>query len=187
MRRVLAAMALMATVATASAGEVADNAAKAEAALASGDVDGALAAWDAAQESLWNALPFTVRNVQFVNSAEAIGIYDARKDNVFKQGEKLLFYMEPLGYKFGNDGLGNYAINLSFDVELLAESGETVFKQTDFSAIKLASRKKNREMFAKFDLSIDGAPVGKYTAKLTVRDKNGDGSAPITMPFEIVQ
>ncbi|WP_258052158.1 hypothetical protein [Mesorhizobium sp. INR15] len=119
---VLVALAISAPAAF--AGEISDQAAEAEKLLQAGDGAGALAKFNGAEEALWKAMPLGVMNVRQVDSATGFGIYSERANHVYKPGEQVALYMEPVGYGYGSDGLGNSSIALSVDLTVLSESGE---------------------------------------------------------------
>ena len=99
-----------------------------------------------------------------------------RADHRYKPDEKLHLYIEPVGYGFGDDGLGNKVINLAVDLTLKSENGEELGTIADLTSIKLSSRVKNRELFFNLNLSLDplSTPPGKYLADFMVRDQNSD-------------
>lgn len=178
---------LLATAA--QAGPVADHAAAADAALAEGKALAALSEFDKAQDALWTALPLTIRKAVHVASASAVGIYSERQNAVYAPGERMLIYVEPVGYGYGDDGLGNKVIALSVDLTLKSEAGAALGSIDNIGSIKLSSRAKNRELFFSLNLSLDKAsiPVGKYIADFTMRDLNSTKTAPFSVSFEIAE
>jgi hypothetical protein len=190
MNRLLLALALVAmTSVPVFAGDVADRAAAAEKALAGGDALGAINEFNAAQDALWTAMPLTIRKVEQVSAASGVGIYTVRADHRYKPNEQLLLYIEPVGYTFGDDGLGNKVIALAVDLTLKSGAGEELGTIADIANVKLSSRVKNREFFLKLDVSLDpsSAPPGKYLADFAVRDQNSDKVAKFSVDFEIAE
>jgi hypothetical protein len=188
MKKLLLAFALLVTSPfPVWAGEIADHAAAAETAAAAGDGPGAIKEFDAAQDALWTAMPLTIRTVEQVSAASGVGVYTVRADHRYKPDEKLHLYIEPVGYGFGDDGLGNKVINLAVDLTLKSENGEELGTIADLTSIKLSSRVKNRELFFNLNLSLDpsSTPPGKYLADFVVRDQNSDKAAKFSIDFEI--
>ena len=188
MKKLLLALALVAmTPFPVFAGEVADHATAAEKALAGGDALGAITQFDAAQDALWTAIPLTIRKVEQVSAASGVGIYTVRADHRYQPSEKLHLYIEPVGYNFGDDGLGNKVIALAVDLTLKSAAGEELGTIADITSIKLSSRVRNRELFFNLNLSLDpsSTPPGKYLADFTVRDQNSDKAAKFSIDFEI--
>ncbi|MEO5759114.1 MAG: hypothetical protein ABIQ51_19865 [Mesorhizobium sp.] len=178
-------MALAISAPAAFAGEISDQAAEAEKLLQAGDGAGALAKFNSAEEALWKAMPLGVMNVRQVDSATGFGIYSERPTHVYKPGEQVALYMEPVGYGYGSDGLGNSSIALSVDLTVLSESGEKLGTFEKIGRVQVASRSHNRELFFKLDLSLDGLPAGKYRCDFVMHDENSSKTAPFTTDIEI--
>ena len=185
-RAALAAMAWM-MIAPAAAGELADRALAAEGALEAGDARAAITEFEKAQEALWAAMPLTILDVAQVANAAGVGIYSERANSIYAPGEKLLLYVQPVGYSYGDDGLGNKVIALAVDLTLKSEAGEALGTIENIGSIKLSSRTRNRELFFSLNLSLDAAsiPAGKYTAEFLMRDLNSQKTAPFAIDFEI--
>ena len=99
----------------------------------------------------------------------------------------MFLYIEPVGYNYGDDGLGNKVIALAVDLTLKSSAGEELGTIENLTSIKLSSRVKNRELFFKLNLSLDpsSTPPGKYLADFTVRDQNSDKTAKVSIGVEI--
>jgi hypothetical protein len=167
------------------AGEVVDQAAAAEKAVEAGDASAAIRAFDQAQDALWTALPLTLRKVEKAIEATGYGIYTPRPDGPYKPGEKIYLYMEPVGYGYRDDGLGNKIIELVVDMTLFDDAGKELGVFNDFAGIALSSRVKNRELLFGLTIDLGSPPVGKYRGDFTMRDKNSDKSAKFAVDFEI--
>ena len=186
MKSILAALMVLAiSVPAAFAGEITDRAAEAEKALQAGDGAGALEKFRGAEEALWQAMPLAVQNVKQVDSAGGFGIYTERANHIYKPGEKVVLYMEPVGYGYGSDGLGNSQIALSVDLTVLSDSGEALGTFEKIGSVQVASRSHNRELFFKLDLSLDGLPPGKYKCNFLMHDQNSTKTAPFSTDIEI--
>ncbi|RWE35955.1 MAG: hypothetical protein EOS78_17885 [Mesorhizobium sp.] len=178
-------LALAVSVPAAFSGEISDRAAEAEKLLQSGDGAGALEKFHSAEEALWKAMPLGVMNVKQVDSASGFGIYSERANHVYKPGEQVVLYMEPVGYGYGSDGLGNSSIALSVDLTVLSESGEKLGTFEKIGRVQVASRSHNRELFFKLDLSLTGLPPGKYRCDFVMHDENSNKTAPFGTDVEI--
>jgi hypothetical protein len=178
-------MALVISTPAAFAGEITDRAAEAEKALQAGDGAGALEKFRSAEDALWQAMPLAVQNVKQVDTAGGFGIYSERANHIYKPGEKIVLYMEPVGYGYGSDGLGNSMIALSVDITVVSAAGETLGTSEKVGRVQVASRSHNRELFFKLDLSLDGLPPGKYRCDFLMHDENSNKTAPFTTDIEI--
>ncbi len=185
MLRLMSAIVFSMSLATASmAGPVADFAAKAEE-LAKSDPVAALAALDQAIEEVWNASPLLLRKALFVDSASGFGVYAERSGSVFKQGEPIVVYGEPLGFAYGKNLIGGMEINLAVDLALLDGSGTELGAQKDFGEFVLPVRYHNREFQITLTVNLPGFPAGKYLARFTLRDRHSEKTATFELPFEI--
>ena len=134
---------------------------------------------------VWNAGPFLFHKALFVTgSPNGFGIYDPRPDNVFKQGEKLVIYVEPVGFTWEpKDGL-NHA-QIVADLVLKDGEGTVVGQQEGFGTFTFDSREENMEVMSALTIDFTEAPPGKYAAELKFTDKVGGKTASFELPFEI--
>ena len=134
---------------------------------------------------LWNESPLAFRKSLFVTGEPGgFGIYDPRPDNVFKPGEKLVIYVEPVGFTWQpKDGL-NHA-ELVADLVLKDGEGTVVAEQEGFGTFTFDSHEQNMEIMSVLTVDFTDAPAGKYIAVLKFTDKPGDKSASFELPFEI--
>ena len=89
-----------------------------------------LAFGQAPEESAAGQQTFRSAFDTFVSSESGgYGIYEDRKSNVFKPGETILLYVEPLGYTYGTvtdeDGNTLYTINFTLDF-IISDKNENV-------------------------------------------------------------
>jgi len=138
-----------------------------------------------AAQQVWNDGPLLFRKSLFVTKPPAgFGIYNPRPDSVFKPGEKLILYVEPVGFAWKpKDGLNHAA--LMADLVLKDEEGTVIGQQDGFATFTFDSREENLEIMAAVTIDFTEAPAGKYEAELKFADKNSDKSATFSLPFEI--
>jgi hypothetical protein len=134
---------------------------------------------------VWKEGPLLFRKSLFVaGTPGGFGIYDPRPDSVFNQGEKLVIYVEPVGFSWQQkDGL-NHAL-LVADLVVKDSEGNIVAQQEGFGKFTFDSREENMEVMTALTIDFTEAPAGKYTAELKFTDKVGDKSASFELPFEI--
>lgn len=170
--------------ATAAAGELVDAAARAEALAAEGKHLQALDAMSEGLDLAWAQAPFTVRKALFVSeSPSGFGVYQRRDGSVFKPGEKLLVYAEPVGYGYQKSG-DIYEIDLVADVSLRHPRG-TIGGQKAFANFGLKSLVKNREFYAFITYDFAGLAPGEYAVKTTLTDRASGKSTEFDLPFTI--
>jgi hypothetical protein len=169
----------------AQAGEAVTFAERAERALAEGQPAKAHAAAREALFAIWKRMPLTIRRAVFVRKpAAGYGIYNPR-EAVFRSGEKLLVYLEPVGYGFDKAAKGVYRFQFTVDLTLASADGKILGGKEGFARFPMTSRERNSEFYMSLDLDLGKAPEGKYVLILTIRDDVKGQTASVRMPFEI--
>jgi len=172
------------TAGPASAGPVADDAARAETLLSEGKAQDALAAFDQATDAFWSASPLTFRTAIFADKIQSFGDYFPRATAPFKAGDVALVYLEPVGFGWAQDGDG-YKASLETDIELRSTGGLILGKAEKFGHIDRTSREKIRELNLAVRLPLPALKAGDYELMVTVRDlvsgKSGTLSLPLTL------
>jgi hypothetical protein len=180
---VTAACALFAT--QAFAGDIADQGAAAEQLLDEGQYAEAAAALEDAQVKLREAMPLAVRRALFVAAEPGgFGVYNPRENAVFKKGEPIIVYAEPLGYGYKQDG-SLYVLALGVDVVVKDSAGVEIGRKDDFGELSFQSRYKNNEFFAKLNYDFSGLPAGDYQVTSVLRDKVTGKTVEFTLPFSM--
>jgi hypothetical protein len=134
---------------------------------------------------VWNVGPLLFRKAIFVaDKPGGFGIYDPRPDNVFKPGEKLIIYVEPVGFSWQPKKDLNHD-QLVVDLVLKDGDGNVVAQQQGFGNFTFDSREQNLETMTAVTIDFADAPAGKYAAELKFHDTVGDKSASFELPFEI--
>jgi len=185
-KRAAAVAALMVCWSVAAmAGNVADAAGQAETLADEGNAIDALVTMDEAVGRLWDKLPLTVLESDFVTGRPGgYGNYQVRPDARFKVGEKMLVYAELAGFGYGRDG-DLFAINLAADVELRDSQGKELGGQKDFATFSYRSHVPNREFFAFITYNFSGLKPGAYAVVTSLRDHNSKKTGSFELPFTI--
>ena len=150
--------------------------------------DPSIAAIDNARAATIAALknaPLGFRRILFVTEAPGgFGIYDPRPNNVFKPGEPLIVYTEPVGIAWQQDG-DKVSSKLVVDFEVRSPDGQVLGGQKAFGEFSLAAREQPIDYMAHVTINLTGAPAGAYVLGLTVHDANNGKTASADLPFEI--
>lgn len=141
---------------------------------------------DAAVVSAWEKTPLTFRRAIFVTEAMGFGVYKERADAIFKGGEPLLVYAEPVGYAWKDNGDGTFSFGFNVDLLIKTSTGEIVGGQENFQKLDLTSRARNREFMLTLTLELKGAPPGDYIVEYRTHDAFSAESASIALPFSVV-
>ena len=107
----------------------------------------------------------------------AYGVFEERNSSVFKPGEEVLLYVEPVGIQDKNttDENGNklYSLNMTADLIISDKDGSIVGGEQNIPLTNFTSRHQNKEI--ELDLSITGTETldpGDYMLKWIVTDQN---------------
>lgn len=119
-----------------------------------------------------------------IEKPELYGVYKEKGSNVFKPGETISLYIEPVGYKYQNltDDKGNkyYIMDFSADFAIYNNNGTEVFTQKNLPAGHIQSHHPNKEMYLPFTITQSTPfPQGNYSIKYTIHDGNSGNSFDI--------
>ena len=124
-----------------------------------------------------DAAPMEVKPFMTVSrEAKYFGDYEPRKDNVFRKGEKLLFYGEPKNLTYPKNDKGQLEPAFEVDLEVKAPDGKTL-TQPKLMSFRLPTRSRAQDLYLNLSLNLGSAPAGNYNIKFTVRDMNSKKSA----------
>ena len=133
----------------------------------------------------WTEMPLTVRRVMFVTEKAPLpGAYSRRPTNVFKAGEKLLTYIEPVGYTWTQQG-DMFHFGAIVDFVIKGADGKILGGQENFAKLSLASRTKLQEFMINLTMSLDGITTGKYVLEYKLHDLGSEKTVVVDQPFEI--
>jgi hypothetical protein len=169
------------------AGPLADAAAKAEALATSGDTTGAHDAMRSAIGAFSATLPFSIGKAVFV-AAPPIGyaMYEPKQQPVFKPGEALISYVEPIGLTWKPAAVaGKLETHFTVDLDILSASGEVLANQKAFGNFTFTSFLRNQEIYATLTTDVSGAAAGDYVLRFHFNDLNSGKSASVDQKFAI--
>ncbi len=126
--------------------------------------------------------PLTSNNAMFVTSkAPMWGAFDKRATTVFRPGEPLHFYLEPVGMKHKEDG-GLITCGISLDVEV--RQGDVIrYGRDNFIRADFPGHYGVAEVMLNGQLALLSFTPGDYTLKLVLRDHVSGETATVTLPF----
>ena len=118
---------------------------------------------------------------------DGFGQYAKRDNAVFKPGEKLVAYIEPVGYGWKDIGNGQYEFGFKVDFLIKSPDGKILAGQQDFADLKEISLARNREFMVVLTLNVSGAEPGDYVVEYTLRDRTSAKSTSFNLPFKIAE
>lgn len=143
---------------------------------------------EAAVFEAWNAMPIDFRVALFVEEApQGFGLYNPRAEALFKAGEPIIVYAEPVGYGWTDNGDGTWGFGFTVDLAIKNKEGGILASQENYQRAEFVSRSRNRELMLTFTLTLDGAPAGDYIVEYLIHDITGDKQATISLPFTIAE
>ena len=134
----------------------------------------------------WIKVPFSQQDVTFVTEpSTGYGVYKKRDSNVFKPGEPIFSYAEPIGYGWKQLPNNRYELHLVADLDIIDASGEVVWSKKGFLDSTLQSYKQNLEFKLDMTLNVNGAPAGKYKLHYKLYDMASGKTSSFDQDFEI--
>ena len=185
MRLMLGAFLACSLLGPANAGEIADLAREAEAKTDAGQHVEAVELLRRAQVALAAKIPLSFRKVEFITEEPGgFGMFKPRAGRVFRQGEPLIVYTEPVGVGWKRQG-DRFQSLVVFDFTVRTKDGEVLGGRKDFGRLAFTSHVANQEIMAHLTIRLSGAPAGEYVLELTFRDQVSIKNAELELPFAI--
>lgn len=184
-RTIIAVMLLAVSGGATLAGEIEDLAREAEAKANAGQYLDAVETLRRAINALTAKGPLALRRVQFIaEPPKGFGIYQPRPNNVFRPGEPLIVYAEPVGMGWRAAGDVHRA-DVVTDFEIRTSDGKILGGQKEFGRFEFTSHDRNQEIMTHLTIRLSGAQRGSYVFAATYRDQVNSKSATLELPFEI--
>ncbi len=135
----------------------------------------------------WRRLPFTAVEVHLVAAPPTgFGEYIPRVDNVYRPGEPLILYLEPVGYTVRYDPERQlYRYSLAADFNLVDAWGRVVSGRRDFGRFQAQCRHFPDRLPLTFTYSLAGLPPGEYRVETVLRDLLGKKTHTVLTPILI--
>ena len=134
---------------------------------------------------VWNRMPLTIKQAILVaEKAPSYGSAKTRPDNIYKSGDPVFIYVEPVGYRFASRGDG-IDFKIACDLTLLSKDGKVLGGQRDFGQWTINCGEPMFEFFMNLTITLDNIPPGEYGLEITFRDLNGDGQTSINKPVVV--
>lgn len=141
---------------------------------------------EAALDAVWEKTPFSVRKTLFVTERPSgYGEYTERSSHIFKPGEPLIVYVEPVAYGWKDDGNGVFDFGVSVDLLVKRKDGNIVAGKEGFLRMLQHSHARNKELMLTLNLNLNGAPAGDYTLEYKLHDLVTEKAATVELPFTI--
>lgn len=124
-----------------------------------------------AMKDLGKLCPLRIRNMQFISTCRAFGLYEPVKEE-FEPGGTIRMYMELENLFIKRSQMSGYGIRVSWSVEIRNSNGDIIYQQNDNTAEDYRkSYVRDYHVWVSVDLP-KMLPPGQYFAKVTIRDLN---------------
>lgn len=135
-----------------------------------------------AMQAVWARTPFQLEKAVLVKKkASGFGAYEPRPDNLYKPGEVVYLYLEPVGFT-QEEKDGYYLMGLATDFIVQKEDGTIIGGKENFGKWEL----KNRNFITGFHLNLDytltNVKPGTYIIKTVLRDLLSSKSVAVETP-----
>jgi hypothetical protein len=132
----------------------------------------------AQQQNVMNQMSAGFRSVFYTfvvpGSSHGYGIYEEYKSNVFKPGEKIVLYIEPVGFTHRpitgttNKSETLYLSNFTADVVISDKAGKVLRSVQNLPVSEILSHHKNNEISLTVSLTQSNPfPVGDYMVNIS--------------------
>ena len=150
-----------------------------------GDHMAALRSIEGAYMAIWDRIPLGFKRYLFVSErATGYGVFKPRTNALFKNGEILRVYVEPVGYAFqAQSNMFTWLITVDFN--LRTKAGKVLGGQKEFGRFEFTSHERNTEYFMNLTFNFSGAPKGEYVLETILQDKISGKLARFELPFQI--
>ena len=133
----------------------------------------------AKQNSLNNTFHSGFDTFVVPGSVNGYGIYQSHNSSIFKPGEKIVLYMEPMDYSYKPIG-SLFLMNFTGDVLISDKAGHVLTGFQNLPLSTLNSHHKKKELTLTVSLTqTKPFPPGEYVLKYTIHDLPSDNSFDI--------
>ena len=134
----------------------------------------------------WQKMALTQRRAVFVSARpESYGVYEERNSTIFKAGEKLITYVEPIGYTWTANADGTYNYGIFVDFLVKQSDGKVLGGQEKLLKFAKRSRVRNQELMLVLTLSLGAVEPGEYLVEYTLHDDQSKKESKFTQNFTI--
>ncbi len=133
-------------------------------------------------KEVWVRTPFHVDKAVLVqDQASGYGMYVTRPNNVYKSGEIVRLYLEPIGFtqKEKDD---QYFIALAADFTMGRPDGTIITGKENFGKWELKSKSFISQFNMNLTYTITGVQPGDYVIKTVLRDLEGSKTTFVNTP-----
>jgi hypothetical protein len=139
-----------------------------------------------AASNVWQRMPLTQRRAIFVTATpDSYGSYEERQSNVFHLGEKIITYVEPVGYTWAANSDGTFSYGVSADFLLKRSDGKIIGGQEKFLDVLKRSHVRNQELMLVLSLSLSDADPGDYAIEYKLHDSQSNKASQFTQNFTL--
>jgi len=145
-----------------------------------------IAALQDAVADAWQNMPLTQRKVAFVTADPiSYGSYDERRSNVFRPGEKIITYVEPIGFTWAKNSDSTFRYGLSVDMLVKRSDGKILEGQAKVVDLVKNSHVRNQELMLVLSLSLNDVEADDYVVEYTLHDSQSNKTSKFSKNFTL--
>jgi hypothetical protein len=135
-----------------------------------------------ASKEVWLHTPFQIGTAVLVqDEASGFGTYVAKPNNVYKSGDVIRLYLEPIGFTQTQKD-NQYVIGLAVDFTIGRQDGTVIAGKENFGKWELKSHRFTTQFSMNLNYNITGVAPGDYVIKTILRDLEGSKTAVVSTP-----
>lgn len=144
----------------------------------------ALGSFRRVMTQLESASPLQLKNLEFIQSVESFGQFQAFATHDFQPGQEVLLYVEIDNFSSRDIG-GQFETVLQSNYEIYDQSGRRIDAR-QFPEVKDTCRVRRRDFYVPFRIYMpENISAGTYRLELTVRDQAADEFGQASIEFRI--
>lgn len=133
-------------------------------------------------KEVWAHTPFHIEKAVLVqDQAAGYGMYVTRPDNVYKSGDVVRLYLEPIGFT-QKEKEDHYFIGMAADFTVAKENGSIIAGQENFGKWELKNKNFATEFTVNLDYTLKGFQPGNYVIKTVLRDLDTSKTTVLNTP-----
>lgn len=144
----------------------------------------ALGSFRRAMTNLESASPLQLQNLEFIQSVESFGQFQAFASHDFQPQQEVLLYVEVDNFSSRDTG-GQFETVLQSNYEIYDQSGRRIDAR-QFPEVKDTCRVRRRDFYVPYRIYMpENIAPGSYRLELTVRDPSADKFGQASIEFQI--
>ena len=137
---------------------------------------------------VYNSSKLTIAKSVLISGEPAgFGMFKRKKNNIYRAGETVIIYVEPVGYHFRKVG-NSYRFGLTADFAIQSEDGTILGGKNNFGSWGYSTTGRPLfDFYMVLTYNFNGIEPGRYVVLTTLHDRYGSLSVVIKTPISVVK